>query len=645
MARLGREGFYTVGFLPGMPAQSENHFLLTLRQKFYSSDKIVFLKSVVLTDVHPQPNLVIRGPVLLLVGPLGSFFARFSRYLESQGVEVYKLSLPLHEFGFSERQRLPFSKPMEHFRPFLADQIERLGIQHLFMYGDFIHPHRIAIDLCADLRQQGHLIDSYVFELGYLRPNYVTLEPDRVNCLSNLNQPSSFYKALPDVDWFPQARRDSGLRWRKFWKSITFIQHAFTRYELIEGVHKLQPKPEFLVAQVRGLLRKYLYRFSEASIRSQLSNGKPFFLVVLQVATDSQLARGCSYESVEEFITDVVESFARNASNQACLFLKHHPRDRGYNHYGAHVRLLEKKFGLTGRLFYFHDSPLAPIFNQPSCCGVVLINSSVGFQALFHGVPLKALGQSAFNIDGLADQQTLDDFWQQPQCSDRDLFRRFYHHVLGTTQINGNFDGRFPFREVFPVKGASEQTIHSRSISARQCVIRILHLTRAGLLWPVAQLVRSKFLKQRAAGLALRGLGVRVCFDRRDHQPSGRVEVHLIPRNSFLEELAHCSCIGFSQSAYMVNLLALNSSISTQLKPSLRLAYRRGGVLIPWLLSSPNQPLRELPFLNSPCRLFWARLTGPEIFLECKESDGIDAALVSMSTAEQNLLRLYSIVP
>ena len=95
----------------------------------------------------------------------------------------------------------------------------------------------------------------------------------------------------------------------------------------------------------------------------------------------------------------------------------------------------------------------------------------------------------------------------------------------------------------------------------------------------------------------------------------------------------------------MVKLLALNSSISTQLKPALRLAYRRGGVLIPWLLSSPNQPLRELPLLNSPCRLFWARLTGPEIFLECKESDGIDAALVSMSTAEQNLIRLYSILP
>ena len=79
---------------------------------------------------HPQQQLFIQGPVLLMVGPLGNFFARFARYLESQGVEVYKLSLPLHEFGFSQQQRLPFTQPMDQFRPFLAKQIERLGIRH-----------------------------------------------------------------------------------------------------------------------------------------------------------------------------------------------------------------------------------------------------------------------------------------------------------------------------------------------------------------------------------------------------------------------------------------------------------------------------------------------------------------------------------
>ena len=591
---------------------------------------------------HPQRQLVIQGPVLLLVGPLGSFFARFARHLESQGVEVYKLSLPLHEFGFSQQQRLRFSQPMDQLRPFLAEQIERLGIRHLFMYGDFIDPHRIALDLCAELRGQGQVIDSYVFELGYLRPNYVTLEPDRVNCCSNLNQPTGFYRQLPDVEWFPEARRESGVRWRKAWKSITFIQHAFTRYRIVDGVHKLQPRPEFLIAQVCGLLRKHLYRFSEAPIRRQLSNGDPFFLGVLQVATDSQLARGCTYQGVEDFITDVVESFASHAPSQARLFLKHHPRDRGYNHYGSHVKHLERQFGLKGRLFYFHDSPLAPILRKPSCQGVVLINSSVGFQALFHGVALKAMGQAAFNIDGLADQQPLASFWQQPQRSDRALFRRFYHHVLGTTQINGNFDGRFPFAEVFPVQHELAPSNPSELVPLGKLARRAWRLSRAGTTWGMAQLVNSKRLKRRAAGLALRGLGVRVCMDRRDHQPSGRNEVHVLNGNNLLAGLVQRSCFATpDQLCYLAHRSRLEPLSALQIKSAVRLAGQRRALLIPWLLQSPNQPIEEISLLNHPWRQLWARFTGPEILLECQEGEPIDAGQLAANLAEQELKTFY----
>ena len=591
---------------------------------------------------HPQRQLVIRGPVLLLMGPLGSFFARFARHLESQGVEVYKLSLPLHEFGFSHQQRLRFSRPMDQFRPFLAEQIERLGICHLFMYGDFIDPHRIALDLCAELRGQGQAIDSYVFELGYLRPNYVTLEPDRVNCCSNLNQHSAFYRQLPDVEWLPEARRESGLRWRKSWKSITFIQHAFTRYKIVDGVHKLQPRPEFLIAQVRGLLRKHLYRFSEAPIRCQLSNGDPFFLVVLQVATDSQLARGCSYEGVEDFITDIVQSFARSAPSQARLFLKHHPRDRGYNHYGAHVKRLMNQLGLQGRLFYFHDSALAPILRSPSCGGVVLINSSVGFQALFHGVPLKAMGQAPFNIEGLADQQPLDDFWQQPQRSDRALFRRFYYHVLATTQINGNFDGSFPFSEVFPSQHSLRTSKQSESISFFQIARRTLLLGRAGITWGLAQVLNSKRFKRNAAGLTLRGLGVQVCIDRRDNQPTARRKVHVLNGNNMLDNLVLRSYFPRpKQLCCLAHPSPLEPLSALQIKSAARRAKKRSALLIPWRINSPNQPIRELAFLNHPWRQLWARFTGPEILLECQEGEPIDVSLHSVNYVQERLKEFY----
>ena len=59
------------------------------------------------------------------------------------------------------------------------------------------------------------------------------------------------------------------------------------------------------------------------------------------------------------------------------------------------------------------------------------------------------MGKAPYNIEGLADQQDIDLFWSNPQPSDRDLFRKFYNYTLQTTQINGNFDGYFPFASVF----------------------------------------------------------------------------------------------------------------------------------------------------------------------------------------------------
>ena len=96
------------------------------------------------------------------------------------------------------------------------------------------------------------------------RPNYVTLERDQVNARSNLNKPAAFYRELPPCDQLPQnIVLDPGWRWRKAWKAPTFIQHAFTRYPIIEGEHKLQPSPGFLWCQVRGTWRYWLYRWQE----------------------------------------------------------------------------------------------------------------------------------------------------------------------------------------------------------------------------------------------------------------------------------------------------------------------------------------------------------------------------------------------
>ena len=167
------------------------------------------------------------------------------------------------------------------------------------MYGDFIIPHKIAIEVGKELREQGIAVETWIFELGYLRPNFVTLEPNRVNCESNLIRSRDFYQQLPIVDHISGACREPGLRWRKCWKAPTFILHSLSSYQISETVHKLQPSPKDLAAQLLGLIRKYKYQLTEKEIRLKLFEGQSFFLVILQVASDSQLFRGSPYRSVE----------------------------------------------------------------------------------------------------------------------------------------------------------------------------------------------------------------------------------------------------------------------------------------------------------------------------------------------------------
>ena len=101
----------------------------------------------------------IDGPVLLLMGPIGLFFARFCRYLQGCGIPVTKVAFPLRNSAPAD-VCVPYSKGWV-VAAFLRQLIEEWGIRHIFMYGDFIIPHRIAIEGARVLG-----VEAWVFELG-----------------------------------------------------------------------------------------------------------------------------------------------------------------------------------------------------------------------------------------------------------------------------------------------------------------------------------------------------------------------------------------------------------------------------------------------------------------------------------------------
>ena len=114
--------------------------------------KIRYRKYFYLCPINDNLRIVINGPVILLFGPIGSYFSRLSDYLKRQLIPVYKVSFIMNLDLKKVKDYLLINLWMN--LDFLKHKIIKLNVKHIFMYGDFILPHKIAISLCEKLKNK-----------------------------------------------------------------------------------------------------------------------------------------------------------------------------------------------------------------------------------------------------------------------------------------------------------------------------------------------------------------------------------------------------------------------------------------------------------------------------------------------------------
>ena len=318
--------------------------LLRLTRKMIANHKRPYFKKKVL----------IEGNCLFLMGPIGTFFARLSSYLEDNNVRTYKILFPLHEYGFSKSRIIRYDRDINIFKNFLRETIVNHEIKHIFMYGNVLIPHKQALDLARELNKGGIDIKTHIFELGYLRPNFVTLENEGINYNSSLIKSREFYSKQDSYSVLPLPKKHARLRIRKIWKTISFINHSLKNYKIVEKPHKLQPKPIYIWFQIKGFFLKYFFFFTEHKLKKNFLS-KKFFLVILQVSTDSQLTEGSDIKDNKKFIYKVIKDFGEANLANCNLVFKHHPRDRGYTNYSKEIKKISKKFGVQKNVFYIID--------------------------------------------------------------------------------------------------------------------------------------------------------------------------------------------------------------------------------------------------------------------------------------------------
>lgn len=385
----------------------------------------------------------VKKSALLLQGPAGPFMRRFGEELRQIGVRTTKINFHAGDALFYPGpDAIAFRGRPEEWPEFVGRVIDEREIDSIFLFGDCRAHHRTAISVA---RERG--VAVWVFEEGYLRPDWITLEPDGVNGNSHISRNPEDYRELhleePPAP-VPVGNSFGIMSWYSTLNALTFthLNRGFPHYR-----HHRNLNAWFhTFSWVRGALRKQFYLRKESPLVERFTgelSGR-YFLVALQVHCDFQLVHS-KYGDVTEFIHEVVRTFAEHAHPSDALVIKHHPMDRPFRDYGSLIAKLRVEHGLGDRLVYIHDLHLPTLLKHAK--GTITINSTTALQSLHHGAPVKTMGDAIYDMPGLTFQGELAEFLRDPGTFDRQLYEQFRRWLLWNNQYNGNFYVRLRGRE------------------------------------------------------------------------------------------------------------------------------------------------------------------------------------------------------
>ena len=378
-----------------------------------------------------------RRSFLLLQGPATPFFARLAQRLRADGHAVHRVYFCSGDVLYGTNSTATwFREPVEALVSFLDALYRRFGITDQILFGDRRWVHRPAVahgEACG--------VRTHVFEEGYFRPHWVTLEREGVNGHSLLPR---------DPDWFWEA----GGRLAESAPPVAFHSPFYKRALHDVAYHVAGLANPLLFPHYRthagvtapveyaGYVRRFAWlRLFGARERQRAraiaQSGRPYYVLPLQLNTDAQIRDHSRFEDMGEVIEYVMESFARHAPSEASLVIKNHPLDQGLMPYARIIRACAHRFDLAGRVAYLEDGDLVALFAQAQ--GVVTVNSTAGILALEQGMPTYTLSDPIYNLPGLTGQMPLDGFWRETPSPDLELFSRFRRCVIHATQINGGF--------------------------------------------------------------------------------------------------------------------------------------------------------------------------------------------------------------
>ncbi|ENU91161.1 hypothetical protein F971_03299 [Acinetobacter vivianii] len=384
-------------------------------------------------------ELLASKKVVLLQGPIGSFFTDLSDWLTTQHIESFKVNFNAGDWRYyhSRPNIWHYREKAIQFGAWLSKKIQENQIDAIVCFGDCRFYHQQAYTVAQQLN-----IKFYVFEEGYIRPDYLTFEEGGVNYFSNFkqlfleakdNEVKELHRESSDNNYHLMLW--SGFQYYLCW-ALFFWLYPFYKHH--RGYNPIEEFGYWFMAMLRRFRNSLVEPKRFDSFIQQ--HNKNYFIYTLQVHNDSQVRVHSDYQDIRDCIAEVITSFAQHSEAHHHLVLKHHPMDRGYRHYGQLIQDLSKQLGIQNRIHYFCDIHLPTLLKHG--LGLVTINSTTGIQALYHHIPVKTLGHALYDLPGLTAQTDLDQFWKNPKPPDEAYFHFFREKLIELTQLNGAYYGK-----------------------------------------------------------------------------------------------------------------------------------------------------------------------------------------------------------
>ena len=379
-----------------------------------------------------------RRSFLALQGTASPFFRRLAYGLRAKGHAVRRVNFCGGDLVYGGRGEPAwnYTGHLDELPSWYADKIRTGDFTDVIMFGDCreVHRHMHPIADAAGLR-------VHVFEEGYVRPHWLTLERYGVNGRSQLPREPEWYRAHRHATPAspPAAPTGYNLAERAYHDIAYRIANSLFAMRFR---HYRSHRPENGLVEYAGLaLRAASQRQYEGHARrvteELLRESREYFLFPLQLNSDAQIIVHSPFDGVREAIRYTVESFSRCAPDDTLLVIKNHPLDTGLINYRRYVAFIAQEFGVEHRVRFINAGHLPTLLEYAR--GVVVVNSTVGLSALHHRRPLIALGDAIYNMPGLTWQSDVDAFWEAQVQPDQQLYQAFLDYVIHHTQINGDF--------------------------------------------------------------------------------------------------------------------------------------------------------------------------------------------------------------